>query len=105
MIPEPPGGSIAEIVAWAKDNPGAFPELVRTMNALQNIVVRLVSPAGPASAGTKAVGSQQNIIITVPIQFSATIVAPSGGSTVDAQCRATLTQLINALSQTGQNPA
>lgn len=99
-IPAPEGN----LIQWAIHNPAAVSRAIELLNKLQAMKVRIVSPSGPQVAGTSVLESDSDITILVPVKFAATISPPSGGSTVDTECRAALVLLLTALSQTGINP-
>jgi hypothetical protein len=100
MIPAPTDN----FLVWAMENREAIVRSLDFLNRLEAAVVQLTPGAGSTGAGTKLLSGDSNLIIPIPIKFTRPIVAPTGGTTVDAECRAVLAALLSALTQNGQNP-
>jgi hypothetical protein len=92
-------------LVWLMQNEATVIEALRVVVKLRNIKQRLEAPSGPPPAGAGIVESEQDMILPLPIQFSAKIAAPSGGGTVDTEARAVITLLLIALTRTGMNPS
>ena len=69
QIPEP-GDSLFK---WIQNNPDAPAEVVRFVNKLRRALVKLTAPTSSQTAGVGLVESDQNIIIVIPLGFTAAI--------------------------------
>lgn len=98
-IPEPP---FENQFVWFTENKQAIIDLVRQHNAMASAKIAIVSTrrAQSESAFTVADGFAE---LRLPLQFSTSVSQPSGGSTIDTQCRAALNALLARLSEIGLN--
>jgi hypothetical protein len=85
-------GSIEDII---KDPQNAL-DVFRYLNLL--LQARIQITQANAITGIESISaSAQNVVIPIPVQMTRTVPDPSGGSTVDAECRASMAALLSAL--------
>ncbi len=95
--------SFAEFIA----DPERYKNAIRQLNGLLQIQAMIVVPDGntATNAGKPSIrGDYDNMILPIPIKFPAAISDPSGGATVDTQCRAQLAALFATLRRVGLLP-
>lgn len=95
--------TLADLLA----EPQRVRDAIALLNALAGLEVHLVpaSTGATIGPGKKAIlGDAPSLVLALPLGFSKRISAPSGGSVVDAECRAVLTALLGEHTATKQNP-
>lgn len=108
------------VIAWFQANPEAVNEVIDFVNKMRAAKVRLISTASAQTAGNALVEGDQNLIIVVPLAFSAVqsnvanYSGTAGSSYSQSQTQALMTQvaalttafnaLLQQLRNTGQNP-
>lgn len=99
--PFPVPDQSANLLQWAMQNPDELAELVRFINRLKALQVSITTST--AASPFSLIDSDNNALLAIPISFQAKISAPSGGGTIDTECRAALTALLTALTNVGIN--
>lgn len=98
-IPVPPPG---HLLAWVLANQAGVARLVEQHNAMVGARLALISKVAGQGTSLLAHGSGYSEL-RLPLQFSQRVSAPTGGATVDTECRAALTLLLQQLTTTGIN--
>lgn len=96
-FPVPAGG----LLQWAIDHPDELSELVQFVNRLKALQVSITLPG--TARPYNLLDSSDNALLAIPLKFGSTIAPPTGGSTVDTQCRTQLSALLTALNLVGMN--
>lgn len=89
------------ILAWAIANADELKQLVQFINRVKSIQVSVTLPG--SARPYSLIDSADNAILALPLKFTTTISAPSGGATIDSQARTAITSLLTALTAVGMN--
>ena len=99
--------TIPATVGALLSDPGTVRSAMLLLNGVANMEVTLEPPVAFNSMSpgkpTIRVGGE-NLTLALPFRFESAIADPTGGGTVDVQCRAQLAALLLALRRAGFNP-
>lgn len=97
-----PAPDSSGLLAWAMKNPEAVREIVALANALRTLTPSIVR-AAEVRDRSAILTAPDGSLLTLPLRFSSPVTAPTGGATIDAECRAQLTELLARLADLGMN--
>jgi hypothetical protein len=83
------------------------PERIKAAFQLLDLLSKMqVEITPPTTRGTGSlVISEQNIILPIPLRLARAVADPTGGTTIDTQCRAKLIELLQLMRATPQLPS